>query len=185
MEVSAESEVCALLHMLEQVRRHLSDFVAAPAGPESVEHAHNGIGPQNPQKAEEDVERYHGSHVARGVEGAGQVGLLHPKTSKEISFSGTVTGWDLCTHAVIVCGWNKCRRRRAWQCCHRPGVSRDSQSRGGGCVQVLVLVGLRTCRPSSFRLYDGFHIRSSMGQPIGLLYQSRTFMWSTPVARFV
>ncbi len=41
MEVSAESEARALLHMLEQLRRHLSDFVAVPAGPESVEHAHN------------------------------------------------------------------------------------------------------------------------------------------------
>jgi len=41
MERTTESEACALLHILEQLRQHLTDCVAVYAEPRSVEHDHN------------------------------------------------------------------------------------------------------------------------------------------------
>ena len=77
MEVSADSEACALLHMLEQLRQLLSDYVAVPTRPQSVEHAHHESRTAESSESEEEDERYPGSHAARGMERKGIL-WLHP-----------------------------------------------------------------------------------------------------------
>lgn len=97
MDPSRDSPACALLHMIEQLRRLLSDCVAVPAEPESVEHVHTESRPQSLQKAEGELKDTLGLMLREAWDKQGKSGCRHPETSKETSFSGTVTGWYLCT----------------------------------------------------------------------------------------
>ena len=94
---SEESEACALLHMLEQLRQLLSGCVAVPAEPESVEYVHTESRPQSLQKAEGELKDTMGLMLREAWDKQGKSGCRHPERSKETSFSGTVTGWYLCT----------------------------------------------------------------------------------------
>ena len=79
------------------LRRLLSDCVAVPAEPESVEYVHTESRPQSLQKAEGELKDTLGLMLREAWDKQGKSGCRHPETSKETSFSGTVTGWYLCT----------------------------------------------------------------------------------------
>ena len=54
-------------------------------------------GPQSPQKAEEELKDATGLMLREAWKEQGKSGCRHSETSKETSFSGTLTGWYLCT----------------------------------------------------------------------------------------
>ncbi len=68
---SPEGQACAVLHILEQLRQPLSEFVAVrfSAGTESVRTAHHESRTAESPRKRGGCERYSGSHVARGVGG--------------------------------------------------------------------------------------------------------------------
>ena len=97
MDPNAESQACALLHALEQLRRQLSSFVAVPDGPESVAHAYNESRTTESPESEEDVKDTVGLMLREEWKEQGKSGCSHPELSKEYTFSGTATEWVVCT----------------------------------------------------------------------------------------
>ena len=89
MDPTTEREACALLHMLEQLRQDLRECVAVH---ERVDD--NLFQTPQPRSMMKDTM---GLRLREAWKEQGKSHCHHPDMSKETSFSGTVTGWSVCT----------------------------------------------------------------------------------------
>ena len=99
MDPTTERQAWALLHMLEQLRQDLRECVAAHAEPRSIERRSERVDDsllQTP-KPRSTMKDTMGLGLREAWKEQGKSNCHHPEMSKETSFSGTVTGWSVCT----------------------------------------------------------------------------------------